>query len=61
MKKIIGYALIVLCHVLFWVGLSIVFYSGGISLPWSIAIPFLCYVGAVLLVGLAELICWLLK
>ena len=61
MKKIIGYALIVLFIVSFWVGLSIMFYSSGISLPWSIAIPFLCYIVAVLLIGLAELVTWLLN
>ena len=61
MKKIIGYALIVLFLASSWGGLSIVFYSGGISLLWSITIPFLCYVGAVLLVGFAELVSWLLK
>ena len=61
MKKIIGYALIVLFLASFWVGLSLVFYSGGISLLWSIAIPFLCFVGAVLLVGFVELVAWLLK
>ena len=61
MKKIIGYALIVLFIVSFWVGLSIMFYSRGISLPWSIAIPFLCYIVAVLFAGFAELIAWLLN
>ena len=61
MKKIIGYALIVLFIASFWVGLSIMFYSSGISLPWSIAIPFLCYIVAVLLIGLAELVTWLLN
>lgn len=61
MKKIIGYALIVLFFAAFWVGLSIVFYSGGISLPWSIAIPFLCYIVAALLMGFTELVTWLLK
>jgi hypothetical protein len=60
MKKIIGITLIVLFLVSFWVGLSFVFYSAGLSLPWSITIPFLCYVGAVLIVGFTELVSWLL-
>ena len=61
MKKIIGYTLIVLFIISFWAGLSIMIYSSGISLPWSIAIPFLCYIVAVLLIGFAELIAWLLN
>ena len=61
MKKIIGIILIVLFFLAFWVGLSIVFYNGGLSLLWSIVLPFCCYVGAVLLNGFCKLVEWLLR
>ena len=61
MKKIIGIILIVLFLVAFYIGLSVVLYSGGVSLLWSIITPFLCYVGAALMMGFSELITWLLK
>lgn len=61
MKKIIGIALIVLFLVAFGVGLSLTLYSGGVSLLWSIVAPFLCYIGAALMIGFSELITWLLK
>lgn len=61
MKKIIGIILIVLFFVSFWVGLSLVFYGGGVSLWLSIVLPCCCYIGAALLLGFSELITWLLK
>lgn len=61
MKKIIGIILIVLFLVAFWVGLSVIFYNGGLSLWLSIVIPPCCYIGTTLLVGFVELIAWLLS
>lgn len=61
MKKIIGIALIVLFLVAFGVGLSVTLYSGGVSLLWSIVTPFLCYIGAALIMAFSELVTWLLK
>ena len=60
MKKIIGIILIVLFFVVFWVGMSLVFYSGGLNLWWSIIIPFLCYVAAALMLAFVQLVAWLL-
>lgn len=61
MKKIIGIALIVLFLIAFWIGLSVMLYSGGVSLWWSIITPLLCYVGAALIIAFSELVTWLLK
>jgi hypothetical protein len=61
MKKIIGIVLIALFFILLWVGLSFVFYSGGINLWLSIIIPPCCYIEAALLIGFLELVTWLLK
>jgi hypothetical protein len=61
MKKIIGIVLIVLFLVAVGIGLSLTLYSGGVSLLWSIVTPFLCYIGAALMIGFSELVTWLLK
>lgn len=61
MKRIIGIILIILFLLAFWVGMSFIFYSGGISLLWSIILPFCIYVTAVLVNGFCELVTWLLK
>lgn len=61
MKKIIRIALIILFLVMFWVGLSLILHNKGVSLEWSIAAPFCCYIGAVLMIGISKLIVWLLK
>lgn len=60
MKKIIGIILLALFFIGFWVGISFIFYSGGLSLWLSILIPFCCYVAAVLIVAFTRLIAWLL-
>lgn len=60
MKKIIGIMLIILFLILFWVGMSIIFYSGGVSLIWSVILPFCIYVVVALINGFCELISWLL-
>lgn len=61
MKKIIGIILIVLFFLALWVGLSIVFYNGGVSLLWSIILPLCIYLSVVLINGFCELVAWLLK
>ena len=61
MKKIIGIILIVLSLVAFWVGLSIMCYSSGVSLWLSIIIPPCCYIESVLILGFEKLIAWLLS
>lgn len=61
MKKIIGIILIILFLLAFWIGLSIVFYNGGVTLLWSIILPLCIYVGVILINGFCELVTWLLK
>ena len=61
MKKVIGIILLFLFFISFWVGLSFVFYTGGLSLLWSILLPFFVYIGAALLISFIELVTWLLK
>lgn len=61
MKKIIGIILLILFLLAFWVGLSIVFYNGGVSLLWSIILPLCTYLGAILINGFCKLIEWLLN
>jgi hypothetical protein len=60
MKKIIGIILLVLFFIGFWVGMSFVFYNGGLDLWLSIILPFCCYVAAVLIMAFTRLIAWLL-
>ena len=60
MKKIIGIILTILSFAAFYIGLSFVFYFGGLNIWWSIAMPLLCYVGAILIMAFAHLVAWLL-
>lgn len=60
MKKIIGIILIALFLVAFWVGMSFIFYGGGLDLWLAIIIPLCCYIVAALLLGFIHLISWLL-
>ena len=59
--NLIGIVLIALFFISLWVGLSFVFYSGGINLWLSIIIPPCCYIGAALIIGFLELVTWLLE
>ena len=61
MKKIIGIILLALFFIGFWVGMSFIFYNGGLGLWLSIILPFCCYVEAALLLGFIYLINWLLS
>ena len=61
MKKVIGIALIILLFVGYWIGLSFVFYGGGLNLWLSIIIPPCCGIAVLLILGLTELIGWLLS
>ena len=60
MKKIIGIILIVLFFVAFWVGMSLVFYGGGLDLWLAIIIPPCCYIASALLLEFVALVSWLL-
>lgn len=61
MKKIIGIILIILSSITFWIGLSLLFYSGGLGLLMSIILPLCIFIGAALIVAFANLIGWLLS
>lgn len=56
MKRILGIIIAVLMAILFWVGLTLVFYSGGLGLVISILIPPGCAIAAILLIVLVDIV-----
>lgn len=59
MKETIGIILIILSLIVYWIGLSLLFYSDGLGLLMSIILPLCIFIGEALIVAFASLMGWL--